>query len=64
MTKLQMTIAGMALAGLLTCGPVFAQPAQDTLAADPSSTSQNSIKLSNVFMALPAGEPWLWVRSS
>lgn len=56
MTKLQM--AGLVLGWLLAGGSAFAQGAQDGAAA------QNSVKLSNVFMALPAGEQWLSLRDS
>lgn len=51
---------GAALAWLLACGTVFAQTAADTSAAsEPSGTAQNSVKLTTVLMALPAGAPWL-----
>jgi S1-C subfamily serine protease len=60
MTKSRMAIAGMAFAWLSVCGTAFAQPAQDMLVGpDPAGTAQGSVKLSNVFIALPAGEQWL-----
>ena len=52
--------AGMALAWLLSCGSVFAQTVLNASAAsEPSGVAQNSVKLSTVLMALPAGAPWL-----
>ena len=47
----------MALAWLLACGTVLAQTAAST--SDPPGTAQNSVKLTTVLMALPAGAPWL-----
>ena len=55
--------AGMALTWLLACGTAFAQTVADTSAAsEPSGTAQNSLKLTTVLMALPAGMPWLSLR--
>jgi serine protease Do len=50
----------MALACLLICGPTFAQTAQDpSTAPDNPAAAQNSVKLVQVLMGLPAGAPWL-----
>jgi len=47
----------------LAGGIAFAQTLADTSAAsDPSGTAQNSVKLTRVLMALPAGTPWLSLR--
>lgn len=59
MFTLRMTITGMALAWLCASGPVLAQSAQD---AATNASPASSVKLSNVFMALPAGEQWLSLR--
>lgn len=61
MTKFRMT--GLALGWLLVSASTFAQPAQNAATAS-DVANQNSVKLSNVFMALPAGEQWLSLRDS
>jgi len=54
-------LAGMVLVCLLTCGNTFAQTTQDTNASVPAS-EKGSVKLVGVYMALPAGWPWLSLR--
>lgn len=61
MTILRIARASIA-AIVLSCGAAFAQPAPDAAAAQ-SAPAQNSIKLVKVLMALPAGTPWLQLRT-
>jgi S1-C subfamily serine protease len=61
MTTLRIARASIA-AIVLSCGAAFAQPAPDAAAAQ-SAPAQNSIKLVKVLMALPAGTPWLQLRT-
>lgn len=53
-------IARVAAASLLACGVALAQSAPDVPAA--STGRQNTLKLTTVLMALPAGTPWLSIR--
>lgn len=49
------------VAGLLLGGPALAQSTAE-LFPDSDSSARNSIKLTTVLMALPAGTPWLSLR--
>jgi serine protease Do len=59
MTKLWMTSA---LAWALACGTVFGQAPQDA-SASPDASAQNSVKLVKVVENLPAGAPYISLRT-
>ncbi len=52
----------LALAWLMTVGAALAQTTLDVAGRDTSAPGKNTVKLSRVFMALPAGAPWLSLR--
>src|SRR5471030_1191526 len=54
-------LAAIAFALLLACGIAFAQTAPDT--SDAPASAQASLKLLRVIVGLPAGTPWLSLRS-
>lgn len=59
-SRAMVLLAAIALAG----ETAFAQPAGETSAAPDSPTAaQNSVQLSKLLMALPAGSPWLTLRT-
>ena len=51
-----------ALAWALACGTAFGQASQETSAATPNPTPQNSVKLVKLIASLPAGTPYLSLR--
>lgn len=57
---IKMALTGV-MAWLLLGGPALAQATSD-LFPSPDSSAQNSVKLTTVLMALPAGTPWLSLR--
>jgi serine protease Do len=49
----------------LSCGTAFAQPAPDTAERqDASASAKNSIRLIQVIAAMPAGTPWLVLKTA
>ena len=61
MTRL--LVAG-ALAWALVCGTAFGQTSLDTSTATPAPAAQTSVKLVTVIAALPAGTPWISLRTA
>ena len=50
--------------GLLgVCGAAFAQPTPDAATASAAAGTGSTVKLTTVLMALPAGTPWLFLRT-
>ncbi len=56
------TVASSVIAWLLLGGVAVAQSTSD-LFPDPDSAAKNSVKLTTVLMAIPAGMPWLTLRN-